>query len=113
MRFSCAGGTKDIKVTLGGSATFASSTTADVDVGLELGPLKIGGGLSQSQGSSQTISNSTQFSVPPGMQAVMTTGVVHKVQKGKVQAHYGSRVAGHFIVSNEKKSRIILILTLD
>ena len=36
------------------------------------------------------------------MQAVMTTGVVHKVQKGKVQAHYGSRVAGHFIVSNEK-----------
>jgi hypothetical protein len=85
-------------LTIGGETTVSTSTTANVDVGVDLEGFSIGGGLSTESGSSTTQSKSTMVSIPPGRQSVMTMSVLSHSQSGNVQVNFGDRVDDHFIV---------------
>jgi hypothetical protein len=106
-QFSCEGGTSPIMLTVGGETTVSTSTTANVDVGVELEGINIGGGLSTESSSSTTQSKSTMVSIPPGRQSVMTMSVLSHSQSGNVQVNFGDRVDDHFIVC------VVLILNLQ
>jgi len=94
---NCEGGTSPIMLTVGGETTVSTSTTANVDVGVDLEGLSIGGGLSTESSSSTTQSKSTMVSIPPGRQSVMTMSVLSHSQSGNVQVNFGDRVDDHFI----------------
>ncbi|KAJ7195673.1 hypothetical protein GGX14DRAFT_474661 [Mycena pura] len=94
---NCEGGTDPIMLTVGGSTTISSTTTANADVGVDLDGFSIGGGLSTASTSSTTQSNSTMITIPPGRQSVMTVSVLSHSQSGNVQVNYGDRVDDHFI----------------
>lgn len=61
--------------------------------------ISVGGGISSTTSSSQTVSKSISFTVKPGRQAVYVAGTNFHSQTGNVQVNYGSRQFGHFIVS--------------
>lgn len=79
--------------------TVEKSQTLDVNVGVEIGPINIGGGFSTTTDTTVTKSKSTTLTVSPGHQVIQVAGTVHKSQTGRVQVNYGSKVRGHFIVS--------------
>ncbi|KAJ7620050.1 hypothetical protein FB45DRAFT_1093977 [Roridomyces roridus] len=56
---NCEGGTDPIMLTVGGATTISSTTSANVDVGVDFDGISIGGGLSTGSTSSTTQSNST------------------------------------------------------
>jgi hypothetical protein len=85
-------------LTIGGETTVGTTTTASVDVGVDLEGFNIGGGLSTESSSSTTQSKSIMVSIPPGRQSVMTMSILSHSQSGNVQVNFGDRVDGHFIV---------------
>ncbi|KAJ7490739.1 hypothetical protein FB451DRAFT_1220925 [Mycena latifolia] len=94
---NCEGGTSPIMLTIGGETTVSTTTTANVDVGVDLEGFSIGGGLSTESSSSTTQSKSTMVSIPPGRQSIMTMSVLSHSQSGNIQVNFGDRVDGHFI----------------
>ncbi|KAF5351391.1 hypothetical protein D9757_012625 [Collybiopsis confluens] len=96
-QLNCEGGTNPIQLTIGGSTTISSSTTADVDLGIDFDGISIGGGVSTDSGTEQTASNSTQITINPNRQVVQAVGVLSHSQSGNIQVNYGDRVDGHFI----------------
>ncbi|KAF8180344.1 hypothetical protein K438DRAFT_1725603 [Mycena galopus ATCC 62051] len=94
---NCDGGTDPVTVMLGGSSTADTSTTVNANIGVNIGDVSLGGGVSSTTDNSQTISQSQSFDVPPGRQAILTAGVTFTSQTGNVQVNYGDRVNGHFI----------------
>ena len=96
---SCGGGTQPVTITIGGSETITTSFNLDADVGIDIGGIQIGGGISSSHSDSVTTSQTTQYVVSPGRQVVQVAGIVYKNQTGNIQVNYGDRVFGHYIVS--------------
>ncbi|KAG5650116.1 hypothetical protein H0H81_000624, partial [Sphagnurus paluster] len=100
--FSCGGSTTDTTVTLGGETSFSSSVTVDANFGISFEGLSVGGGVSTTDTTTETTSQSISYAIPPGRQAVYTAGYNHKSQTGKVQLGFGKRVYGHYIVRSVK-----------
>jgi hypothetical protein len=85
-------------LTIGGETTVGTTTTANLDVGVDLKGFSIGGGLSTESSSSTTQSKSIMVSIPPKRQSVMTMSVLSHSQSGNVKVNFRDRVDGHFIV---------------
>ncbi|KAL1940929.1 hypothetical protein VTO73DRAFT_7565 [Trametes versicolor] len=96
-QLNCGGSSDDITVTLGGESTVGSETTVNADFGVDVEGISVGGGISSTTSSSQTVSKSISFTVKPGRQAVYVAGTNFHSQTGNVQVNYGSRQFGHFI----------------
>ncbi|TBU43154.1 hypothetical protein BD309DRAFT_991203 [Dichomitus squalens] len=96
-QLNCGGGTEDIVVTLGGSTTVEQTTEVNADLGVDLDGISIGGGVSTSSSTSSTESQTIQYNIPPGQQAVYVAGIEHTSQTGNIQVNYGDRQFGHFI----------------
>ena len=97
--YSCGGSEDEVTVTIGGEQTVSQTTTLNANVAFSLGPVQIGGGISQSWTESTTVSKSIEYAIRPGRQAVYVAGVVHSNETGIVQVNYGDRQYGHYIVS--------------
>ncbi|KAI0643540.1 hypothetical protein C8Q79DRAFT_1012815 [Trametes meyenii] len=93
----CGGATDPITVELGGSTEVSQTTSVNIDVGFEAEGLSIGGGASEEDSKSTTVSKTISYSIPPGRQAVYVAGTAQKSETGNVQVNYGSRQFGHFI----------------
>ncbi|KAI0742683.1 hypothetical protein C8Q80DRAFT_1356330 [Daedaleopsis nitida] len=96
-QLNCKGSTEPITVSLGGETTVSQTTEINANFGIAAEGLSIGGGISESLGTSTTQSKTISFNIPPGRQAVYVVGVNHKSQTGNVQVNYGSRQMGHFV----------------
>lgn len=96
-QLNCGGSTTDTTVTLGGETSFSSSVTVDANFGISFEGLSVGGGVSTTDTTTETTSQSISYAIPPGRQAVYTAGYNHKSQTGKVQLGFGKRVYGHYI----------------
>ncbi|KAI0668041.1 hypothetical protein C8Q78DRAFT_268572 [Trametes maxima] len=96
-QLNCGGATDPITVELGGSTEVSQTTSVSVDVGFEAEGLSIGGGASEEDSKSTTVSKTISYSIPPGRQAVYVAGTAQKSETGNVQVNYGSRQFGHFI----------------
>ncbi|KAJ3928283.1 MAG: hypothetical protein NXY57DRAFT_535412 [Lentinula lateritia] len=96
-QLNCGGGTEPITVAIGGSSEVSSTTTANVNLGINFAGINIGGGLSTGTTTTQTTSNTTTITIDPGRQIVQTVGVLSHSQSGNVQVNYGDRVDDHFI----------------
>ncbi|KAJ7869402.1 hypothetical protein B0H13DRAFT_1724438 [Mycena leptocephala] len=94
---NCEGGTNPIMLTIGGETTVGTTTTANLDVGVDFKGFSIGGGLSTESSSSTTQSKWIMVSIPPKRQSVMTMSVLSHSQSGNVKVNFRDRVDGHFI----------------
>ncbi|KAI0744796.1 hypothetical protein C8Q76DRAFT_13027 [Earliella scabrosa] len=94
---NCGGSEDEVTVTIGGEQTVSETTTLNANVAFSLGPVQIGGGISQSWTESTTVSKSIEYAIRPGRQAVYVAGVVHSNETGIVQVNYGVRQYGHYI----------------
>lgn len=95
---SCDGEIGNLTVNLGGSSTIDASITANLDLGVALDGISLGGGISATIDGSQSVSQSQTFDVSPGRQAILTAGVTFHSQTGNVQVNYPDRINGHFEV---------------
>lgn len=102
---SCGGATDTVSVMLGGEQTVTETTTVDANIGVDLEGITIGGGAESSSSSSNTVSKTISYTVPPGRQAVYVAGTAQQSQTGNVQVNYADRQFDHFIVRvSSKKS---------
>ncbi|KAI0668059.1 hypothetical protein C8Q78DRAFT_1081463 [Trametes maxima] len=96
-QLNCGGATDPVTVELGGETTVGQTTSVNANVGFEVGGLSIGGGASEEDSTSTTVSKKITYTIPPGRQAVYVAGTAQRSQTGNVQVNYGSRQFGHFI----------------
>ncbi|KAI0632433.1 hypothetical protein C8Q77DRAFT_1125696 [Trametes polyzona] len=95
-QLNCGGGTDPVTVTLGGETSISETTTINVDIGIEIEALKIGGGISNSETQTTTVSKTVSFDIPPRRQAVFVAGQNFNSLNGQVQVNYPDRQFGHF-----------------
>lgn len=76
----------------------SETTTVDANVGFSIDGLSIGGGATDENTKSTTMSKQVSFSIPPKRQAVFVAGQNNKAQNGRVRVNFADRQFGHFIV---------------
>lgn len=87
----------------------SQTTTVNAEFGASVEGISIGGGVSDSETTSTTMSKSIEFSISPGRQAVYVVGVAYTSETGNVQVNYGSRVEGHYEVRAPLPTRSLLL----
>lgn len=92
---------------VGGSTEVSETTTVDANIGIEVGGLSIGGGVSDSSTTSSTLSKMVSITIPPQRQAVFVAGQNFNSQNGRVQVNFGDRQFGHFIVRGAPSSVVV------
>ncbi|KAI0751790.1 hypothetical protein C8Q80DRAFT_1119445 [Daedaleopsis nitida] len=96
-QLNCHGGVTPVNETLGGTTEVHQKITVSVELGFDIGAVKLGASVSTELGTSTTQSKTIMFAVLPGKQAVYLVGLNHKSRTGRVQVNYGSRQKGHYI----------------
>ena len=86
-------------MTLGGQQTISQTTSFDAKLGLDVAGIEIGGGVKKDNSKSMTLSQSVEYQIPPGRQAVYVAGTAHRFETGRIQVNYGSPQYEHYIVS--------------
>ena len=86
-------------MTLGGQQTISQTTSFDAKLGIDVAGIEIGGGVKKDNSRSITLSQSVEYQIPPGRQAVYVAGTAHRFETGRIQVNYGSPQYEHYIVS--------------
>ncbi|KAI0752141.1 hypothetical protein C8Q74DRAFT_358708 [Fomes fomentarius] len=96
-QLNCKGGEDNITVTLTGSQTVEQITNLNGNIGVDIGPIVIGGGMETASSTTTTETTTKTYTVPPGRQAVYVGGTAYVSQTGNIQVNYGDRQYGHYI----------------